>query len=341
MFADVEETGSVTITLKNEVTINGNGHTYTLSVDDATNAFTVPNSTRCKVKNLNVLRTGRAIGETGYCFYSNFDISVVEFSSVYCDNDYGTGVVVRCTIKGLNVRAYGNALTGTVSSTMYNCFAESYGTGSGITNPTGNCYDCTGISISVTAITCNGVVSNCIGRSTSGSGIVSNFGYNSVGISTSGAGLGGGAFKNSIGISTSNYGASSSQLDNCHVKSSSGVGYYTFFAGSCILRNSVIESTSNVALTGRLGTIQNCTIKSGWANAGGHAIGGTVGATFCYIQNNVLQVSDASAYCLTASGGTTSAIANNTFIGSTTPVNTANVTQTITNTSDSQGNILI
>jgi hypothetical protein len=49
MFADIVETGSVTVTLKNGVNINGNGHTYTLNVANGTNAFSLPSSATCFV----------------------------------------------------------------------------------------------------------------------------------------------------------------------------------------------------------------------------------------------------------------------------------------------------
>jgi hypothetical protein len=47
MFADIIETGSVTVTLKNGVNINGNGHTYTLNNSAGPNAFSLPSSATC------------------------------------------------------------------------------------------------------------------------------------------------------------------------------------------------------------------------------------------------------------------------------------------------------
>jgi len=60
MFADVTETAAVTITLKNGVNINGNGHTYTLNNSGLTHALTVAVTvaTSCNINNLNVIRTG-------------------------------------------------------------------------------------------------------------------------------------------------------------------------------------------------------------------------------------------------------------------------------------------
>jgi hypothetical protein len=47
MFADITETGSVTVTLKNGVNINGNGHTYTLTNPTGPNAFSLPSNATC------------------------------------------------------------------------------------------------------------------------------------------------------------------------------------------------------------------------------------------------------------------------------------------------------
>ena len=60
MFANVTETGAVTITLKNGVNINGNGYIYTLNNSGLIHAFSAANSvvTSCNINNLNVVRTG-------------------------------------------------------------------------------------------------------------------------------------------------------------------------------------------------------------------------------------------------------------------------------------------
>jgi hypothetical protein len=54
-----------------------------------------------------------------------------------------------------------------------------------------------------------------------------------------------------------------------------------------------------------------------------------------------MQVANASAYILTSANASNVKYANNTYKGSTTPINTAVVTQTIVNTQDNQGNILL
>jgi hypothetical protein len=59
MFADVTETSAVTITLKNGVNINGNGHTYTLNTNDATTAFITAASveTSFVMNNITIVRS--------------------------------------------------------------------------------------------------------------------------------------------------------------------------------------------------------------------------------------------------------------------------------------------
>lgn len=73
MFSDVTETGAVTITLKPDVVINGNGYTYILNNTGSTNAFQVTSSGNYTIRNLILTRTGSTI-TTSYqnlCVYVN------------------------------------------------------------------------------------------------------------------------------------------------------------------------------------------------------------------------------------------------------------------------------
>ena len=51
LFADVTETAAINVTLKNGVSINGNGHTYTYT-NTAGNCFTIGNSSTVYIYNL-------------------------------------------------------------------------------------------------------------------------------------------------------------------------------------------------------------------------------------------------------------------------------------------------
>jgi hypothetical protein len=87
--------------------------------------------------------------------------------------------------------------------------------------------------------------------------------------------------------------------------------------------------------------VNSCTAICLWNNAGGHAINTSGASTGVDIRNCNLTVTNASAYCINGASGSTFKYAVNTYKGSTTAVNTTNITQGITNTSDNQGNILI
>jgi hypothetical protein len=76
-----------------------------------------------------------------------------------------------------------------------------------------------------------------------------------------------------------------------------------------------------------------------WNNAGGH-LTSTFSLAVKEILNSFLEVTNASAYCITGFNGSTWKWSNNSFKGATTPIDPT-FTQGITNTSDSQGNILI
>jgi hypothetical protein len=334
MFADVEETGSVTITLKDGVTINGNGHTYTLSVDDATNALTVSSVGTYDLYNWSVKRAGRANGTTtGYTFYSTQTAAQINFFGVKLENTFGTCFFGGGQIKNAYGVGYLNGLYGGTASypVVHNSYFESKTSGVGMFVPYTNIYNSTGVSNSGVGINCNGNVfestgisisntgilaqrmNKCLGISTSGTGLSGSC-RDCMGISTSGVGGGGGAFYNSTLISSSNYGLSGATAYNCSVQSSTSIA-----TSSC--------------------SIYNSTIRCLWDNAGGHCT-----ITFALglreILNSTLEVTNSAAYCINAYVGSTWKYANNSFKGATIPI-TPSLIQGITNTSDSQGNILI
>jgi hypothetical protein len=178
---------------------------------------------------------------------------------------------------------------------------------------------------------------NCIGTSTSGTGIVGNPLYDCIGISVSGAG-GQGLAYNSTFISTSGIGGDGLGGSNNTLISSSSNAADGFFGFT--LENSKILSTSSYAARTRNSTLRNCIVTSNWNNAGGHAISEWItGGT--RVLNCCLQVANASANCLNSAAGAISmSYASNVYQGSTTPV-AANITQGIVNTQDNQGNILL
>lgn len=356
LLTDITETGSVTITLKAGVKINGNGYTYTLNVNDNTHAITQAGGGSCEMYNLKVVRTGRANNSGGAVIYKNDtgNLFTLKCQNVVFENTYGSAVVLYYSaIYGLTVNSYGTGIdTGNSAGYIYNCIVAS-SAGIGIyNNDTSEIANCNVTSVTggisstfasvyntrATATTGIGIsairVVNSTGLSSTNVGIATNNGNNCVGISTTGAGLSG-VFKNSTGISTSGYGGSGS-FYTCSLISSSN--YALQSGGTVYLYNSYAESTSS-PVTARA-NIYNSTVRCFWNNAGGSCTNSFVVGSH-EVVNSHLEVTNASAYCITGYVGSTWKYTNNSFKGATIPVNTTNIAQGITNTSDSQGNILI
>jgi hypothetical protein len=355
LLTDITETGSVTITTKAGVKINGNGYTYTLSVNDGTNAIT-QSSYLFELFNIKVVRTGRSVNATGFVLYNLLnDLATLRCYNVVFENTYGVGVRLYGLIYGLTIISYGGcALQQYDNLYLYNCNLTStngYGVTSGICiidNCTITSYS-DAMIVAYTADVVNSFVKSSIGNainasravnstgiSTSGTGVNATNGYNCVGISTSGVGLNG-TFTNSTGISTSGYTSSGGTKTNCTLISSSSVASFQENLNNCFL-----QSTTNAPLWSSSSKLVNsCTVLCLWDNPGGHAINTASASTGVDIRNCNLTVTNASAYCINGASGSTFKYASNTFKGSTTAVNTTNVAQGITNTEDNQGNILI
>lgn len=353
-FADVTETGSVTITLTPGVKINGNGYTYTLNVDDATNALALSSAGTVELSNWKVIRTGRANGSTGRVFFSNqSSLPTLKCKNVTFTNTYGEGMLIKGSVFGLNLTSYNACLNNTFESvnldscnftstnssgvsssggTIVNCniTASTFGISS-----TGHVYNSIATTTSGTAIGASRVV-NSTGLSTSGTAISTSSGYNCVGISTSGVTLIG-SFNNSTGISTSSVALNGGTFTNCI-----GISSSSNASTQATINGGYLQSTSNVTfLLNSARNIYNATVVCLWNNSGGHGISTSVLVSDPYISNCTIVVTNSSAYCLNAIVGSTYRYANNSFRGATIPVNTTNITQGITNTSDSQGNILM
>jgi hypothetical protein len=247
---------------------------------------------------------------------------------------FGTTFQYKPHSGNLYAKAYLTAITTQGSITGFR--GQSTSSGKGIYALGGVIDKCTGMSISGNGID-GGVVSNSYGFSTSGIGLgVSGFFYNCYGNSTTYRAGDGNAFYNCVLVSSSGFAASNGQYRNCTLISASGNA-----AGPYLLNkhdNCYLESTSNVVVVGPYtGEFRNCTVVSLWNNAGGH--GFTIG-NGSIITNSHIKVENASANCINFGSAVTIKYASNVFAGATTAVN-ANVTQGVSNSEDSQGNILI
>jgi hypothetical protein len=358
MFADVVETGAVTVTLRDGVNINGNGHTYTLDNATSIHALITANtvSTSCDILNLIVVRTG-AVGtlpsdncalNLGINSSGKFNCSGTTFKNT----GGGTAIHMQNAQADLNyATAIANSSYGTIfigsspNAKLNHCIGYST-TGIGISAwNNGSLQSCIGVSDSGTGIFGTGIHTNCIGISKTGIGYnASGKAYNCIGRSTSGDG-----FQitnttdvfNCIGISVSGVGFRQSNMktNNCTGISSSNKGFYIANGNTY---NATSKSTSNASMQTNATTteVHNSIIHTDWNNALGYGIVGNGGNITRNIFNCTFLLSNASAPYLYA-GNIAQAISTrgNTYKGG--GAFNVNLTQAIATTEDSQGNIFL
>ena len=374
MFANVTETGAVTITLKNGVNINGNGYTYTLNTATTTNAFidggvaVVMNFT-----NITLVRKGAGAGAIlGLSVAANRIVGFSTFLKVESNNSFGItnygGGVFSGYINGFTVTATGTNSTGiyliranidgcnsvatnagiwVIIGTLTNSYGESTGAGAGIDiSNSGYAANCNGKSNTGYGISTNVTVSNSTGYSAGNYGIYVPSGIlnNCTGISAASNGIWGNnnRITNCSAIST---GALASLIQNGVINASSfysSVNSGLNIFNSTTVYNSVIATLSGATTiitsnTSGSACLKNCSIINDWNNAGGHCIPANASLV---VANCSIKVANASANCLNSSSAVTMKYANNSFEGATVPVN-INITQGITNLSDTKGNITI
>jgi hypothetical protein len=374
MFADVTETGAVTITLKNGVNINGNGHTYTLNTATTTNAFidggvaVVMNFT-----NITIVRKGTGAGAAlGLSVSGNRIVGYSTFIKVESNNSFGItnygGAVFSGYINGFTVTATGSNSTGiylvranvdgcnsvatnsgiqVIIGTLTNCYGESTGTGAGIDiGNTGYGSNCNGKSNTGYGISTNVILSNSTGYSAGNYGIYAPVGNlnNCTGISAASQGI----WSNNsriINCSAISTGAVASLIQNGVINGSnfySSVNSGLNIFNNTTVYNSVISTLSGattIVTSNATGNacLKNCSVINDWNNAAGHGIPANASLV---VANCSIKVANTSANCLNSASLVTMKYANNSFEGATIPVN-INITQGITNISDTKGNITI
>jgi hypothetical protein len=359
MFADIIETGSVTITLKNGVNINGNGHTYTLNNSGTIHALSAPITvnTSCNVLNLNVVRTGstgtitdnsalvlstngtgtincagstfRNLGSGCGIVFSTNSGHEVNYAVAYATTTWGAiGIFTSYGAKLNNSIGYGTSggygIRCQNGGDIQNCTGTS-DSGYGIYGLAGNQSNSVGISATGNGFFSAGISTFCTGRSTSGTGfeaINSTNIFNCTGISVSGAGFN-----------------SSFTTYNCIGMSSSGTGFRVQYIPHY---NLVAKSISSYAVWNTNGNakLYNAVIVSEWNNAAGYGIRGNGGFIVDLISNCTFNLSNTSAPYL-FNDGTAQAISmrGNTYQGGATF--NVNLTQAIVATEDAQGNIFL
>jgi hypothetical protein len=375
MFADVTETTNISIALKNGVNINGNGHTYTLNQAGTANCIQDGGVTvNCSISNITFKRLGGTASSTDtLCMYITGASIIKAYSTILIGGAtnmrcltvnngsaevYGiyaegynpitvtngtlndstgkslngggisvgaNGKIVKCIGYGVNVGGISNAglaidsygydsgVQGFGNSgTAINCTGWSGGSGGFATQPGSTCINCTGYSTAQIGFFSNGAVNitSCKGYSVAGAGLamVNGAAYDSVGFSTT-----------SYGIWVTNSGATATDLRSCKA---------TSLAAMALFMNNTTSGCK----------IYNTEAYSKWNNAAGHGV--VVAGSNAEIVQCTIEVTNASANCISGSSALTAKYANNAFKGSAVAVN-ANITQGIVNTHDNFGNIII
>lgn len=323
-FTDYNETGAVTITLKNGVNINMNGHTYTHSHSAAPVTAFTGTSVKLAFTNGKIVIDSGAVSSTGLQLSGS--TTSLDCSGLFIQviSSGGTGrplISTGGTVRYLRAESIDELCASAVRTTLFNCFFTATTAGDGLSlglttlGNIGTAYDCyvktrDGYAISANV---NSSIINCNAESTNG-----------VGVALRGAVLSGGRIS-----SSASYGLI---MDTEY-----SVGVHS----SCTADNVYVSSGSTAVLMIAISTANNylrgCTVS-----AVGNAI--EIGSSSLTLNNYVLNnsvVSGAAFNCIYASVANIRCVyANNTFHQSTTPVST-NIIQDVVNTQDNQGNILV
>lgn len=287
MFADVTETGAVSVILKNGVNINGNGHTYTLS-NAGTSSCLIDNGVGVTASILNL--SLRRIGATAAASNSTTCLLITGLSSIVLSGrQYGSNaysVIINnsaAKVSGVNASSDTGA---NASITVYNSagqlsnsYAENLGNNAGmhaISNINGGfILNCIGVTTSLGyGISNTGVAQNCTGKS-SGGGIGfynATQAFNCSGYSSGGVGFY--AYinttnQNCSGWSSANTGfqvngSVGAKIMNCSGFSTASYGIYAY---NGFISNSSAWSTVNYGLYQSnagdgYGSVDNCIITA-------------------------------------------------------------------------------
>ena len=345
VFADITESSAVTITCKDNVKINGNGHTYKCTSNGVNlRLFTNVSNGECYINNLTIEHTSsHSNSATIYLSNGSFDL---------------TGTIIKKD-SGFGAQVQGGKL--------YNGIYIGTGTTSGVINQGGEIFRCTSYCVNGKAINNNsGNAYSVIGVTTGtengiegvniykGTGIAYGNAYgaylngnchNVEGFSSAGVGvyLHSGNYSNITGISNGSFGVQN-QGNNCLVNNLRAIstvsnGFFTQFVTGVLINGGFIQSSEAVAISSNSGLILNSVfIKNTWNNAGGHGL--IVEVDTVEVYNCIFDLINTSANCLTALTAKNIKYANNAFKGATVAV-TPNITQGMINTHDNQGNIII
>jgi hypothetical protein len=367
MFTDVTETGNVSITLKQGVSINGKGNTYTYTNNSGT-TFIYPLSGATdsvfdfldfNIRRVNTTSTGAPIfgSFTNTSGFANTTLNFINSTATYTVTSGDSPIVGainvlhRVTVNGLNCTSNG-------SGTSINCITANFCT-----------IICNGTSAGFTGGSTSRINNSRI-TTTSGNGVFnSNVSFCTITCTSSGIGASEcpSVTDSNITTNTGNglkCGDTISQggAIRCNVFSTSGICFRRVVAQNCIAstgsnyvvdywfhsfvqispkfyRNYFVNSSSlatvHSPIVGNIVEFVDSTIIQN-----GSGPGVLVAGTLQEIINCTIMVTGNTANCITASSASNLKYINNKFKGTTIPIN-ANITQQTINTFDNQGNILL
>jgi hypothetical protein len=338
LFADITES-AVSYTLKNGVNINGNGHTISFSVVDGFVATSSP--TICEINNIVVNQATASVS----ALYINANGSIIGGNATFNSNNASSnGVYGRSVsrIYGFKCNGYNAIYTSnffSANAIIDNVYVESLG-GSITTGTLSNSIIKTSTAGVVPVGDC-GTVNNCYIYSNGGSAIVStgtmevnNCTIISV---TSRAVNGNGITFNNCWIkSSANAVAGNGKFNNCTLISSTTA--INTYLGGALFNNCTITANASAVFDSASSSniVNNCNVICNYNNAGGYGFSGSA----CYVNNSVIQLSNASSTAFFSSGALTMYLANNSIKG-TTNFKNVNVTNGQTNVADLQGNVIL
>jgi hypothetical protein len=374
MFADIVETSAVTVTLKNGVTINGNGHTYILNVSGTTDAFVIPAFATCYLYDINI----KLLTSTGSIIKTNNNTTLIGNATLISDSGSSYIIAPVGAYSSMNINGF--TIVATSSKKGIELANDSYATNLTIYSETGE-----GLRVgdSAKAFNCNVIASNPSNYAAYVSGYLANSVIYSYGGSSSTA----------LGLQGSGSSTYPTGVYNCNIISLLGHGVFlndpkdvdnttiiTYGTGKYAVRTDIGATTTytdffNCTLKSINGpcveqllrwlSFTNCYLYAGAgsaiANTGPNVGFDVIRLRRCFIEvagnnssyhgvvlgtdngseitNCYFSVVNASSYAITALGSITAKYAQNSFNGSTTPVNPI-ITQ-VSNIEDAYGNITI
>ena len=333
VFADITVTTATTYTLKDGVHINGNGHTFTNTHNTTSfNVFTDGGgNVSCNIINYRIVRNGTSSngGNTiNLQGTGTFDFTGTQIIRL-ANSDFGLCIGISNTVTVTNL--YASSERGQVfncissSASFINCYFRQVSGSSSCGSNQGTMLGCTVLAQITTALSITGAayVANCYINSGTGQAVT----------------IIGGELVNSSCVSTTNYAVniSGGEVINCHIRSNS---QNALFMGGGIVTQCRILTASAASINGNATVVRlyQSDVFCQWNDVNGHGIQRPLD-----VHQNRIRVSNLSAKGLFSSVAANTSYSQNQFVGPSTysaPVS-ATITQTIINTEDNQGNLVI